>query len=265
MQQVEAAFGTVAGGIDADHRVAAAQQQAIDDAGEHTPPIVGRMVGLQARRQPVGQSDRRAEFRDDAAFRGDQHKVLVATEFRDGCDHLRREAGGQSREHGGRRGVGQQPVAQAADREMRDGRERVAVVRIEDQPRDVVVLVRDECLTQERLQRQIGQRQTCGDALDRRSRRDARQPIAGAQRRGFRQQRAQITKRVARRSDRGGVHGNACVRTARTSCGLAPDQDRRGGEFELRLHGKVAGNRLVHQGRGMRDKILHAHAQERLA
>ena len=79
--------------IDADHRVAAAEQQAVERRCGDAARIVGRMVGLQAHRQPAGQSDRVAEAGDDAAFRRDGDQVLVAHQLADRGDHLGREAG----------------------------------------------------------------------------------------------------------------------------------------------------------------------------
>ena len=55
---------------------------------------------------------------------------------------------------GGRRLVREQEVAEFADRQMRDRREGGRIVRVDDQPRDLVALVGDERFFEEALQRQ---------------------------------------------------------------------------------------------------------------
>ena len=60
-EEFAAALRTVVCGVNPDHRIAAAEQQAVEHAGENALRIVGRMVGLQARRQPSLEADRVAE------------------------------------------------------------------------------------------------------------------------------------------------------------------------------------------------------------
>ncbi len=46
-QQFIAAVGAVAGGIDADHGVAAAEQKAVDDARQNALGVVSGVIGLE--------------------------------------------------------------------------------------------------------------------------------------------------------------------------------------------------------------------------
>ena len=121
-----AALRAVGGGVDADHGVAAAEEQAVEDAGGDAARVVGRVVGLQADGEPARQADGVAEAGDDAAsLRGDGMQVLVAHDLADGGGHFRREAGGERGEGFGGGLVGEQPVAESADGEVGDGREGV--------------------------------------------------------------------------------------------------------------------------------------------
>ncbi len=101
----------VGGRVDADDRVASAVEQPVDDRGGHPARVVGRMVGLQAGREPPRQADGGTEGRRHPAFARHDDKILEAHQLRDGGDHLRREArreGGEGR----RVGVGpEQPIA----------------------------------------------------------------------------------------------------------------------------------------------------------
>ncbi len=75
-QQSDSGVHAVGRRIDADHRIACAQQQSIERGRRDALRIIGGMVGLQPYRQPARQPDRVAEPRDDAAFRGDRDEVL---------------------------------------------------------------------------------------------------------------------------------------------------------------------------------------------
>ena len=149
------------------------------------------MIGLQARGQAAGQAEGGAEARDHAAScAADRDQVLQAHDLGDGGGHLGRQAGRERGQALGGGLLGEQPVAELADGQMRDGRERRGVVRIADQARDFVLFVGDEGLGEERLQRHIGQLHLGAHALLGGARR--RCPASsspGARGRGFRQQR----------------------------------------------------------------------------
>ena len=73
---------------------------------------------------------------------------------------------GASADSAARRGlVGQQPVAKAADGQMRDRREGRRVMAVDDEARDLVGLVGNDGLVEERRERQVGERILRGDAL----------------------------------------------------------------------------------------------------
>ena len=80
-------------------------------------------------------------------------------------------------------------------------------MRVDDEPRHLVGLVGDHVFGQERRERQVGQRELRGDPLFAGLRRDARQPVAAAQRRGAGHQRLEIVENVAARTDGRLVHG----------------------------------------------------------
>ena len=105
--------------------------------------------------------------------------------------------------------VGQQPVAQAADGEMRDRGKGRRVVAVDDEPGHLVALVGDHVLGQERGERQVGERVLRGHALLARRRGDAGELVAAAQRRGLGHERLEIGKDVAARSDRRAIHAGS--------------------------------------------------------
>ena len=81
--------------VDADHRVAGAEQQPVERGCGDAARIVGRMVGLQAHRETPGQADRVAEARDDAALCRHRDQVLQAHQLADRGGHLGRQARAQ--------------------------------------------------------------------------------------------------------------------------------------------------------------------------
>ena len=105
--------------VDADHRVAAAVHQAVEDARPAMPR--GSSVGWLGCSRTASVPGRPSVLRKrvtTAALAGDQDQVLVAHDLADRRRHLGRQAG---RERGQRRRRGrvrQQPVAEAADRQV---------------------------------------------------------------------------------------------------------------------------------------------------
>ena len=98
-QQTMRALRAVGRGVDADHGVARAEQQAVENARRDAARIVGRMIGLQPHREPAGQADRAAERGHHPAFRRHHHQVLQAADLAHRRRHLRRDAGRERREH----------------------------------------------------------------------------------------------------------------------------------------------------------------------
>src|ERR1700722_9520680 len=90
---------TVSRRIDADCRVAGTEKKAIDNAGDDSSRIIGRMIRLEANREPTGQPNRIAKSRDDVALRRHHHQVLQAADLGDGGGPLRGNAWRQGRQN----------------------------------------------------------------------------------------------------------------------------------------------------------------------
>jgi hypothetical protein len=86
-----------------------------------------------------------------------RNQILIAHQFADGGGHFRRQARRQRGQGGGVDLIGQEVVAQFSDGRRRDGRESVAVMALDNQPRDLVGFIGDQRFPQEGLQRQIGE------------------------------------------------------------------------------------------------------------
>jgi len=138
----------------------------------------------------------------------------------------------------GRGLVGQQPIAKAADGEMRDRCKSPLVMGLDDETRHLVGLVRNDVFVQKCRQRQIGERIVRGDPLLAALRRNAGQLIAAAQRRGLAEQRLEIAEHVAALSDRRAIHGEALIdRLSAASASVArlePKGPVRSGDDKLR-------------------------------
>lgn len=204
-QQVAEHLHAVGGRVEPDHRVAGAHEQAVQRGGRHAAQVVGRMVGLQPHREMAGQADGVAKARDHAALARHRDEVLVAHELGYRGHHLRREPGGQ---RGQRRGVGlfgQQPVAEVADAQVRHRRERLRVVPIDDEPRDVVFFIGNECLGQELLERRLGQHMARRHALLRGGRAHAGEVVARARRARDGHDLLEVFEGEGLRIDRGAV------------------------------------------------------------
>ena len=193
-------------GIDADDGIAGAEEEAVENARGDAGGIVGRMIGLQPHREPAGKPDGVAEAGHDRALRRHHHQVLQAADLAHRRRHLRDEAARERGEPFRRRRVGEEPVAQAADGEMRDRSEGRRIVGVDDETRYLIALVGDHMLGEERRERELGERVLRRHPLLSGRRRDARQRVAAARRRGLGQQRLEIGEEVAARSDRHAVH-----------------------------------------------------------
>ncbi len=133
----------------------------------------------------------------DLELAPDRDQVLVAHQLGDRRRHLRRDAGRDSAQPLGVRVVGEQPLAEGADRQVRDVGEGDGVVGVDDQARDLVRLVGDDQVLQEGPERQVGQDVAGDDALLGAACGDAGELVAGAKGRGGREQRLQVLEAVA--------------------------------------------------------------------
>ena len=198
---------TVGRRIDSDGRIAGAEKQAIDNAGGDPPRIVGRMIGLEANREPAGQADRIAKSRHDVAFRRYRHQVLQAADLGDGGGHFRADAWRQRRQNRRRRLVRQQPIAKAAHRQMGDRPEGGRIVSVDDQARHLVVFVWDHKVFEERAQGQIGERILRRHPRLLGRRRKSSQLIPASRRRGLSHQRCEIVEDIALTAQNCRIHG----------------------------------------------------------
>ena len=145
--------------------------------------VVGRVVGLEPHRHRARQADRVAEFRHHPAFARREDQVLIAHELANGRRHLRRDAGRERADNLRRRLVREQEIAEFADRQMRDRRESLAIMRVEDEARDLVALVRNEHFFEKTLQRNIGEAELGRDIFFRTACGNTGKHVAGARRR----------------------------------------------------------------------------------
>ena len=94
-QQLAHGLRAVGGRVDAQQGVAAAVEQAIDEAGGDAARVVGGVVGLEAGGQAAALPQRITKARDDFAAPGHANQLLVAQQLAHGRHHFRRQAGGQ--------------------------------------------------------------------------------------------------------------------------------------------------------------------------
>jgi len=210
-QQAGGGCGVVSGGIDADDRVAGAEEQAIEDGGGDAGGVVGGVIGLKAGAETAFQADSGAEAGDDPDFAGGGDQVLDAHEL--GCcgGHLRGEPGGECGQAFWGGFFGEEPVAEFADGEGSDGREGICVVGVDNEAGDFVFFVGDDLLGEEVSQGQVGQGILGGYALLGGVGGQPCEGVAAAEGRGFGEEVAQVGEGVARGAESVGEgHGAAC-------------------------------------------------------
>ena len=129
-------------------------------------------------------------------LRADEDQVLVAHQLGHGRRHLRRQARRHGGERAGVRRIGEQPVAEIADGQVGDRRESARVVRVDDEARDLVLLVGHDRFVEKALERQLGKRHPRRHALLGRGGGDAGEHVARAQRRRLGEQVLQVREAV---------------------------------------------------------------------
>ncbi len=200
--QIGHALDRIAGRVDADHGIAGAVGETVQNRGRDARRIVGRMIRLQSGRESASEPDRAPEPGDHFDLAGDQHEILQPHDLGDRRRHFRQQPGRQRRKRRSIRHLRQQPVAERADSQTGDRREGRRVPPVEQQPRHLVGLVGDDRLVEESGERQVGERHLRRHPLACRAGGDAGQDIARAQRRRARQQRPQIGEPPDRAIDR---------------------------------------------------------------
>ena len=109
------------------------------------------MIGLQARGEPPGQSQRIAEPRDYANLGRYRDQILQPHDFGNGRGHFGRKTGRQRGQNLASGMFAQQPVAKIAHRKMGHGCKCRPVVLVENQPCNFIRFIGDHGLAQESL------------------------------------------------------------------------------------------------------------------
>ena len=146
---------------------------------------------IRASRTPASQSG------FDPAAAGDEDEILGPHQLRDSGHHFRCKPAAQCREDVGIDSVRQEPLAETADGQMGNRRERVVVVRIQNEAGDVVLFVGNDGFIQKYGQGKVGQGHLRRDPFLGRLRRNACQCVARPERRGLGQQCLEIGKVIA--------------------------------------------------------------------
>ena len=150
--QVHQAGDAVGGRVDADHGIAGAIQQAIQQRSGNAAWIIGRMVRLQAYRQAARQPYGIAKRRGYLTFFGHQNQILIAHQFADCGRHFRCNALGHALECRTVGRVQQQPVSKISHGQVADFRKGCTVVGVDNQPRHLIALIRNQQLLQKALE-----------------------------------------------------------------------------------------------------------------
>ncbi len=115
------------GRVDADHRVAAAEEQAVGGREQDAAEVVAGMVGLDADAQHTALAHRVSAASHDADLARGQHQVLVAHQLGGRRRQLRDQAGTDRRQLLLGRGVVENPFAEFAHRQPAECGESVKV------------------------------------------------------------------------------------------------------------------------------------------
>jgi hypothetical protein len=156
----------------------------------------GAQICSGAGGEPAFETQGVAKTRDDLAFVRHQDQVLDAHQLGNRGHHLGREPGREGGEGRGVHRVGQEPVAEIPDRQVRDARERLCIVVVDDEAGYLVAFVGDDRFVEEGLERYIGQRALRGRAFLGAVRRNAGERIAGPRRAGLGQQGLEVVEAV---------------------------------------------------------------------
>ncbi len=194
LQQLADAGGAVGGRVDADHRVAVAVEQAVENARGDAGAVVGGMVRLQPGGHASGQADAVAKAGDDADLLRDEDQVLHAHDLRHRGDNFRRQPRCEGFQRRLVRLLAEQPVAEIAHGQVADRREGGGVMAVDDQPSDFIAFVGDQCFFEKTPERHIGQAHLRRHSLGVAARRDPGEQVAGARRAGLGHHLAQIVK-----------------------------------------------------------------------
>ena len=143
--------------VQAQHRVARAEGQALHQRGQDAVGIVGGVIGLEAAAEGAGEADGCIAVGGDANLSGGVDQVQVAHELGNRRHHLRRQAPGHIADLGLGGVFRQQPLPQLRHGPVADlGVDRLIDVILDDAG-DLVVLIGDHGIIPQVGQQQVGQ------------------------------------------------------------------------------------------------------------
>ena len=145
------------GRIDADHRIAAAEEQAVGGRQEDAAQVVAGMIRLDADAHDAALAHRVATTGHHPDLARGQDQVLVAHQLGRRRGHLRSQPGPDRGQRLAGRRVVEDPFAELADGQTAEGLEGVAVERLADQPADLVGVGIDQRVVDDLAERQLGQ------------------------------------------------------------------------------------------------------------
>ncbi len=198
------------GRVDADHRVAAAEEQAVGGGQQDAAQVVAGVVRLDPDAQHPALAHRVAAAGDDPHLARGQDEVLVAHQLGRRRHDLRSQARPDRGQGFARRGVVEDPIAKRAHGPAAEGPEDARIERFEDQPADLIGVGIDQRMVDDLAERQLGQHQLGGDAPAFGRRGDPGELVARLLLVGRSEDRAQVGEGKPLTSDHGGqVHGSA--------------------------------------------------------
>ncbi len=164
-------FHRIRGGVYADHRVAAAVEQAFKRGEQDAANIVHRMIGLHTNAQHAALAHGVAATRHVANSRSRQHQIFVAHDFRYGRGYFRNDGALDVLEVRFGGGVVEKAFTKFADGEAFQWLEIFPIEGIQNQAADVVLLRINQRILHNFVERQFGELAFRGHALAFRARR----------------------------------------------------------------------------------------------
>ena len=183
------------GRVDADDRVAAAVQQAVDRRQQDPSQVVAGVIGLDPDAQHPALAHRVATAGDVANLAGGDNEVFVAHQLGGSRRDLRNQAGRGGGEVCARGGIIEHPLAKFTDGEASKGCESLTIKPVENQTAHLVGLGIDKGMLGDLLQGEIRKDDLGSDPLALRPRRQTRELIARFLLVGLRENLAQVGER----------------------------------------------------------------------
>ena len=135
--------------IDPNHRIARPQQQPVDHCRRNPHRVIGRMIRLQPRREPSPQTHRRPKPRHHLNLSRHRYSGPAPASACSPPQPSRASVPEPARAASRRSLIRQQPVPKPTHGQMRHRPKRRRIMRVEDQPRDLVLESRESAALQE--------------------------------------------------------------------------------------------------------------------